>query len=168
MEEYLIAGSITSEISLVGTCCGEELFNHSAGYRAPPLPATLVIRGQRRSLRREGQHRTKLGYFYYEEEPGRGAEVSGKEKAADSWAALSLTAGLALVVMTLDNASVPSIGRHAATGRVARLVGGGASVGCGQDRKGGTEDDYRGKCDLCYIRHCLFLRFVRALTGDVI
>jgi len=37
--------------------------------------------------------------------------------------------------MTLDNASVPSIGRHAATGRVAGLTSNGSSVGCGQEEK---------------------------------
>ena len=55
-----------------------------------------------------------------------------------------------IVPVTLDNASVPSIGRHAATGRVARLRSDGSSVGCGQGRKGGAENDCSGKCDLCH------------------
>jgi hypothetical protein len=70
-------------------------------------------------MRRIGQRGEAAGAiaeavaYFVEQKPRPRAEVSGKEKAADSWAALSLTAGLALVVMTLDNASVPSIGRHA-------------------------------------------------------
>src|SRR5262245_2424606 len=62
-----------------------------------------------------------------------------------------------IVPVTLDNASVPSIGRHAATGRVARLLSDGSSVGCGQGRKGGAENDCSGKCDLCHIRHLSYL-----------
>src|SRR6516162_266327 len=69
-------------------------------------------------------------------------------------AALVVRGRVDIVPVTLDNASVPSIGRHAATGRVARLRSDGSSVGCGQGRKGGAENDCSGKCDLCHIRHC--------------
>jgi len=69
-------------------------------------------------------------------------------------AALVVRGRVDIVPVTLDNASVPSIGRHAATGRVARLLSDGSSVGCGQGRKGGAENDCSGKCDLCHIRHC--------------
>src|SRR6516165_6339438 len=65
-----------------------------------------------------------------------------------------------IVPVALDNASVPIIGRHAATGRIARLRSDGSSVGCGQGRKGGAENDCSGKCDLCHIGHCPILRLL--------
>jgi hypothetical protein len=60
-----------------------------------------------------------------------------------------------LAPVTRDDAAVPIIVCHAcpATGRVARHFPLDSSVGRGQNRKSGAEDDCRGNCDLCHIGH---------------
>jgi hypothetical protein len=71
-------------------------------------------------------------------------------KAADR-AALSLNV---LAPVTRDDAAVLTIGRDPCPALANRLLPGKSSVGCGQSRKGGAEDDCRGKCDLFRIGHC--------------
>src|SRR5690349_22083098 len=59
-----------------------------------------------------------------------------------------------LAPLTRDDAAVVIIGRDACPALANRLLPGISSVGCGQGRKGGAEDDCRGKCDLFRIGHC--------------
>jgi hypothetical protein len=71
-------------------------------------------------------------------------------KAADR-AALSL---YVLAPLTRDDAAVPTIGGDPCPALANRLLPGKSSIGCGQRRKAGAENDCRGKYDLFRIGHC--------------
>jgi hypothetical protein len=58
---------------------------------------------------------------------------------------------ISLAPLTRDDAAIPIIGRYACT---ASLLPGSSSRRCGQGRKGGAEDDCRGKCNLGHFGHC--------------
>jgi hypothetical protein len=70
-------------------------------------------------------------------------------KAADR-AALLLHV---LAPVTRDDATVVTIGGDPCPALANRLLPGKTSIGCGQRRKGGAEDDCRGKYDLFRIGH---------------
>jgi hypothetical protein len=59
-----------------------------------------------------------------------------------------------LAPVTRDDAAVVIIGGDPCPALANRLLPGKSGIGCGQRRKGGAEDDCRGKYDLFRIGHC--------------
>jgi hypothetical protein len=75
----------------------------------------------------------------------RQPRFSGKEKAANRGRPSTLES---LAPVTRDDAAVRTIGRDPCPALANRLLPGKSSIGCGQRRKAGAEDDCRGKYDL--------------------